>query len=212
MRAFDSSLRGIKIAAFLFAGVATLLVTSNGLTRPTHAEGPLTKTVKCLVNTLLFAPCQVTPDPTSPSSNPSSSQTPPTTPASNSSANSAPSGASTSTGSATTGSPQSSQLLTSPAPLTVDTPKEIAAMPQTPQRSFNNPKSYDYVAFFNTSSPYAHSAVQGDANAFIQPSNEGWKMAGMAWYWWIGIIAAITGAIWGVRQVILRRSTLLSKP
>jgi hypothetical protein len=40
----------------------------------------------------------------------------------------------------------------------------------------------------------------------LAASQQGWMIVGLAWYWWVGIIAAVAGVILAGRQLILRRN------
>ena len=205
MRALHLSLRGVKVSIFLLSGVSIALVSSATFARPTHAEG-LLPTVRCLVQTLLSSGC---PDPAQSSSPVVSSPTQ----ASSSSQNTSQTQSTPSQNSTVQSAPQSGGIVqAAPSVETLQTPQELTAMPNVPTQATQNPKAYDYVAFFNTSSSYASPRGQGDGNAFIQPSQEGWKVAGLAWYWWLAILGAITGVISLIRRRYVRRLSVLSNP
>jgi hypothetical protein len=213
MRALRLSLRGVRGPTLLLGGLIVAFASPVVLARPTHAEG-LLPTVRCLVQTLLLSGC---PQPVTVS--PSSPQTPAEQPASQPQGGTVSEPSSSASSSAAPAPQAASSSTTQPAaPLqavpsveTLDSPRDIKALPVTPTHPTQNPKSYDYVAFFNTSSPYAASQVKGDSTAFIQPTQEGWKVAGLAWYWWLTIIGAITGGAALVRRLIARRGAELSK-
>lgn len=200
MRALNLSLRGVKVTTFLSVGLMVALVSPVIFARPTHAEG-LLPAVKCLVQTLLLSQC----------SQPVQTNTAPTQQTQNQVAqpsSSAPSsGTSTqpeNSGGAVTHSPMASE------PVALETPPQITNVPTVTAPTAQLPHSSDYVAFFNTSSKYASPQGGGGGNAFIQASQEGWKVGGLAWYWWIAIIAAITGIISYIRHLYIRRLSVLS--
>jgi hypothetical protein len=74
-----------------------------------------------------------------------------------------------------------------------------------PQKTWSNA---EYGAYFNTYSPYA---TQGMAEqGVVTRSPEGWKIAGIAWYWWGVGTMIMAGIFFSVRRGILRRNSVLS--
>ena len=207
MRAQHLSLREVRGITFLLSGLIVAFISPVAFAKPTHAEG-LLPTVRCLVQTVLLTGCPK-PIPTDTSS-PVVSPTQP----------SAPTQTTQSTPQSTTGNPPASSSgtrLASPAPVgsveadTLETPQQLQTMPKVTQPT-RTPHSFDYVAFFNTSSSYASPKTEGDGGGLIVPTQEGWKVAGLAWYWWIAMIGAITGVISLIRRWYIRRASLLSNP
>lgn len=208
MRALHLSLRGVRVSA-LMAGLVAVLVSPVIFAKPTHAEG-LLPTVRCLVQTLLLTGC---PQPTTPDTTPVVTQ-PQTQPQTGAPApTSQPSGSSTSPSTSSRNTLQAPEgVTTTPEPAVLEVPQQLEVMPKpSTTQNTRTPQTFDYAAFFNTSSNYASPRVEGDGG-FITPSKEGWRVAGMAWYWWITIIAAITGVISYIRRRYVRRVSLLSNP
>lgn len=66
----------------------------------------------------------------------------------------------------------------------------------------------DPTAVLGTHTAKADSAVLGASEniAAIAPSEQGWKIFGMAWFWWALIVAAIASIIWWIVAAARRRS------
>ncbi len=66
----------------------------------------------------------------------------------------------------------------------------------------------DPAAVLGAQTAKADSAVLGASEnvAAIAPSEQGWKIFGMAWFWWVLIVAAIASIIWWIVAAARRRS------
>lgn len=200
--------RGTKLTVFILLafGIASLLTISHS--RPTYAESPsLLGTVRCVLRTVLLASCQPAVAPTNDSgaptsSTPSNSPTPVQPSPSNAPASSPSSTHSTAT------VPVQSQEVALPE-------QTIAPYPDMQQVAADAPASQplpqsDYFAYFNAYSPYAVKGAQAAAAPIpIQQSSEGWKLFGVAWYWWGITIAAMVVIFTSVRRHYLRRTSVL---
>jgi hypothetical protein len=70
----------------------------------------------------------------------------------------------------------------------------------------------EYLAYFNTYSPYAVAGERqaAEASAPVARTSDGWKVFGVAWYVWVIAALAISGIILSVRRSILRKHSVLS--
>jgi hypothetical protein len=193
--------RGMKIISFLLAGLSIALISSASLPQPVHAEGFLSQTVRCLVQTLLFTDCQRQPAPSAPTASPA--QTQPSEPGASSNSGS-PSGSVSKSA-----SPQ--QPISHVQPPAALQPQTLPDMTEASPEMYVTPQTLNYVAYFNMYSKYATHQGEGASNLFIEPSREGWKVAGIAWYWWAVILIGLTGIIMYTRHWRVRRSSALSK-
>ena len=210
LRGFE---KGTRVTIFLtFA-----LITASSLTifspRPASAEGPLLGTVKCLVRTVLLSQCPTTttPAPSTPPSSPAPSPAPtPSTPVEQSqSAQQSPA----SKTQATERPSQVRQFDTIEPIQTSLAPYEDINATAALRASQGRIKESDYVAYFNQYSKYAVASAEQPASieAPIAQSAEGWKILGIAWYWWGAIVVISSGILFSVRKGFLRRNSVLSK-
>lgn len=201
-----SVLRGIQPIVKVTGVFVFVLIAASTLTiltpRPTHAEGFLLGTVRCLVRTVLTAECQkpqTTPAP-APSERAStqsnSSQTPSQPPA--------PAG----------GTKEGVPIDVEPiAPLD----PEAAALPAVPDvqgvqtTAANRLDESEYIAYFNAHSPYAVEGQAAASEAVIQAGPDGWKIFGVAWYWWGLVVAACVGIFASVKYRFFSKASVLLK-
>ncbi len=194
----------VTVVFVLALTTATTLIIATP--RPAQAEGFLLDTVRCLVRTVLVAGCPA--EPTSAPAPASSSQ--PTTQE-----------AAPASGGSSTGTPQAhtkrSYAPVETAPITApDTSVEAYPTLQEVARpgSGDRMTEAEYIAYFNAHSPYAVQGAQHAASGeagLVQAGPEGWKLFGVAWYWW-GIAAAFIFALFlSVKHGILRRNSVLSE-
>lgn len=203
-------LRGVKYSAkattFLLLAFGTASILTLSGSRSAHAESPLVGTVRCLLQTVLLSPCQTTQAPATTAAEPAQ-QVPAAESPSNSSA------ATPSTPAATSKQPASVtpsvEPITSPQP-TVEMMPDIQ-QPASPQKvSGTRMSGAEYLAFFNTYSKYAIGTPETASDSVVTQSSEGWRVLGIAWYWWAGIILAAGLVFISVKHKILRKTSILS--
>lgn len=209
-----------KITFVLFAFVLSLTITI-ATPRPTHAEGPLLGKVRCLLETVLLQRCKPIQTP------PSVMPTPEPSPQTGGGGSSRPSSPSTNKPTQPD-SPKVSQQATpappapaSPSPNTaheegITVPRETTEMspavkgavaPHASSASFTDA---DYMTFFNTYSQYATSTQpQQVSTAPIEASSEGWKVLGVAWYWWAALGLLGVAIFTSIKSRSLRISSTL---
>ena len=200
-----------RIPVFFVAALATASLFVTVTPRPTHAEGYLVPTVRCLVNTVFLQKCRPAQTP-APETTPAPSQTPaPTqTPPAEQSSNGA--------------SSQASPRTYTPVAPVNDAPLDPIELPEgmvTTPEPVKQPTTYylgnqripesEYVAYFNKYSPYAVAGAQqeGMAEVPVARSAEGWKVFGIAWYWWGIVGVAIALFVPSARRGILRKLSAL---
>lgn len=215
IRASKNLLRGVKSANFLLIGIFCVSIISVASSQSVQAENFLSKTVRCLVGTVLTFNCPQpaanAPSAPAPSyAKPQPNQMPTiqgepqggqAQAASGASSESAAGQADTNEASAvpaageTAADPRSATVATYNAQLdpSVHRPIEIAYL------SDAEPNPYSGIVFPGAQGQGIHfstygspSGVQGVSNfAVVESSRDGWKIAGVAWYWWA--IAAVAG-------------------
>lgn len=200
------TLRGILQSRKLTLYILLPLLASSILTimnsRSTYAESPsLLGTVRCLVRTVLSVECpsMVTTAPAqSSSSTPQQSQAP------------APSSQTSAT--------KSAQESTKTPPVTGETvilPEQTIAeyekIEQIPDSRASSPRipESEYVAYFNQYSPYAVAGAQDQKVAPVEQTSEGWRLLGVAWYWWAAGVLIIFTIFLSVKRQNLRKSSVL---
>jgi hypothetical protein len=184
-------LRGAKIMLFLLGFTALVFSLIVLFARPTHAESFLSKTT-CGVVGLLGIHCS---KPVAPEPAPPSQPTPPQpapTPSENTSSNQA---SPTNSGSAATPEPISMEV----QPIT-----EIPAIPRDQPHYGSLPSSSGYLANAMVLSP-AQKQVLGASSAPLQASGEGWRIYGVAWYWWVIALLGGAGLFMAGKLILARR-------
>lgn len=216
MRILRGFSRGIQ-GAFLFTAATSLaLVLVVATPSAAHAEGFLYGTVKCLLRTVLAPrPAECSPASSRGAENVTQSERT-TTERKN-------------TGSTTRQAPKNELSHTAPAPATPNTssevipPKQPLPLPDATLKSYPDTETVpsvqpvardwgdaEYVAYFNSYSPYAASTEPQTA-ALIEPSTEGWKIAGVPWYWWSLGVGALLAVFLSVKHGKFRKSSVLPK-
>lgn len=216
MRALRGLIQGTKVTAFLVLslGVSSILTISDS--RPASAESPsLLGTVRCLVRTVLLTDCPklgtpapvVTPQPIAPSS-PSKA---PAQPANQTPSQPAPSrtNGTTPRGSQTTVAPEADEV-TMPD-TTLKEYDEVKKPVTEPGAYATDIKNAENLAYFNNYSPYAVAGAKTEAAASlpVQRTSEGWRIFGIAWYWWGIVILLVVTILFSVRRKILRKTSVL---
>lgn len=198
MRAHTFILRGAKISSLLLLGA--LLVSANLVlfSRPAHAESFLSQTAKCLVRTLFLSKCQKAPVTTSP---PSAAPTEPATePKQHSSSKNQKNE------SANSGDSQPSHSVTY-APLPTLAREDVALLPRADtigdDAAQSTPGSY-YTAEYAAFSFAPQTGQIMGAKSPVESSSEGWKVAGLTWYWWGAGIALFIGGLEYAKRRVLR--------
>lgn len=185
-----------------------IILTSSIITiqssRPAKAES-LLYTVGCVVRSLLSTECATkTPsssDPTTPS------EPAPTKPSD---------GSGSSGGSGSTGSGSAKKAGTeAPAPLKIDESK-LKKLPEVKEfSSTNGGRGTGYTAnVLPTIRGYeGEPTVLGAVNvAALQPSDQGWKIAGVLWYWWLLVVGVIVGVAFLLKFTLLKSFFTVAKP
>lgn len=191
LRVFKQILKPTLYATIAF-GVATILTISSS--RPAAAEGYLLDTVRCLVRTVLLTQCP--PGQQVPAVTPTAPAAPSEAPAQEA----APTTAQAQPRAATTTQPVS-QAGSVGAVGGLDVPiASLAsykpASPTAGVAQYPTSRGADYLAMFNTSSRYAVLGAENQAATGFERTGEGWKIAGIAWYWWgIGLLVAAIGFV-----------------
>ncbi len=199
------TLRGILQSRKLTLYILLPLLAASILTimnsRSTYAESPsLLGTVRCLVRTVLSVECpsMVTTAPAQPSNTPQQSQAP------------APSSQTPATKSAqesTKTPPVTGETVTLPEQ-TIAEYEKIEQIPHSRASSPRIPES-EYVAYFNQYSPYAVAGAQDQKVAPVEQTSEGWRLLGVAWYWWAAGVLIIFTIFLSVKRQNLRKSSVL---
>ncbi len=86
------------------------------------------------------------------------------------------------------------------------TPVRIAADDTTPAAAEGSTESSAGVVAESAIVRAADDEGQVESAVILAPSTQGWKVFGLAWYWWLLFAAIIISAwLWGVRVIRLRR-------
>lgn len=223
-RASEYILRRAKTGGFLLSCLMVVSVMSFFSPQSVKAEGFLSRTVRCLFETVLTTECRAATNPTAP-----------TAPAAPAPVHTEPTAyPPTSSGSAVQPEPdtpvQPSTPVMSQSQSSVNNTQAGSALPgidathrpievqyidaegvrrQAFASSFMLPtasggQSYHYGSIANAS-------VQGASTIIVQPTPQGWLIAGIAWYWWVIGIVAGTALIMHRRHRRIRVSSVLSK-
>jgi hypothetical protein len=195
---YEPILRGAKITrtiVFLLAAFVLSVIIVSMSSRPTSAESLLYK-VGCVVGGLLRYECAKSVEPATPSSTQSSEPSPGTTSPSSSSASESP----------TTTTPPSFGQAT-PAPITLNE-ELLEKLPDLPAVQ-GAATTYNSTAQFPSHVLHASSYGVGRAQQLATPaaivaSEEGWKVLGIAWYWW-GLTIGVGAGVWyGLKLLFLK--------
>lgn len=180
-----------KVTAVFILALSTATIFTLVSPRAAHAEGFLLPTVRCVVQTVLVDGCQP------------SSQAP---------AQDAPTQqnqAASSTQSSSTSSQQSSGAPKQSTPVSGSyfepipesgggSLPEIKEAPSTQLSNVSHIDESEYVAYFNAYSKYAVQRAQAApfGGEVLQAGPEGWKVMGIAWYWWLLGLSAPVAVGW----------------
>lgn len=196
--------RGVKTAGMVLAGLACIFFGTMVSSQPTNAEGFLLRTVKCVVGKVLTTDCPThTPSPVVPV------PAVPSVPSPGQSGSPAP--VSPSQAPVTQPAPQMpyapagdnatryvSRGVGGPRLDAIHTPVEfvpgevgVAQGVSAGQESLYQKQ----LAHLNMYSYYHQNAPTHTSAAILEASREGWRVAGIAWYWWLGLIGGVGGAI-----------------
>lgn len=201
-RTWLQGLRGVKVSIIALGILGASFVSSVIHSRPASAESFLQKTVNCVTDVLALKSCaKSSATPATPASASNGRGAAPAKPASASSAPAAASSQSVSYSGMTNAAEQ--------APLSTDTVKPTDTMPALPvdARDLSPYGSALYATYlFKT---FGHMPTDATAApAPLQASEEGWRLFGVAWYWWLMAVAAMTAAMLVLKR--LRRQQALS--
>lgn len=205
-------LRGSVTATKVTLYIVLALIAAVFITvihpRPTSAEGSLLGNVRCLVRTVLLTECKpvevVVPAPT-----PAPAPAPVASAPSASSSGSQPAATSSSRTQNNRATVVTTEELAAPEPILVNVP--IVEKPAVATSSYARMSGSEYLAYFNTYSKYAVAGAQQQAasSAPVARTGEGWRIIGIAWYWW-GITVLLTAVIFAsVRRNFLRKNPVL---
>ena len=186
------SLRGVRIYVFILATISFSLVGSLIHPQPASAEGFLGKTVRCVVGgLLLFTDCRTPAEQApAPTSTPPAAEPQAAAPASPSATQPSPS--------RPQASPQSSAVEIQLAPLENFEPVvEAATVPALPSASHRSPSQPELTSFAMANIYTPKTETLGVSTSAFEPSSEGWRIAGVSWFWWLlGIGAVIGSGLW----------------
>jgi hypothetical protein len=213
-RALQRVLRGVKNGSYLLAVLSAVSIISIMSSQPAQAESFLSKTVKCLVGPLLMAECK----------KPNVAPVEPAPPAPQTPANTSPQEPSAQPPAGEVVQPTQPAVPTNPRVVPYGTLDSSAHTPIAIEYTYDDGAAYSpqRVALMTPSSNAAHfnaytggfgaySEVKGTSVSFVEPSNNGWKIAGIAWYWWLALVGLIAGLLGLKRYRRIRKSSVLSK-
>lgn len=208
MRALRGVQPIVKVAIVFLLALSTSLAFTLLHPRSAHAEGFLLDTVRCLVRTVLVDRCR-------------GAEVPPSTAAPTTPSNTKESSSGSRSSASDSGAPQPRQQQ---LPVVYSEPLALpdataADYPELQQVSWGEAvgegrlSGAEYVAYFNKYHYYAAENERTVANggAIVQAGPEGWKLFGVAWYWWGLAVVALGGIFASVRQRNLRNHSVLSK-
>jgi len=185
-------LHGVKLYLFILAIISISLIVSVLHSQPAKAEGVLGRTLRCVVGGLLGSECpapvtQTPAAPVAPAAEPQPAAT-------NSNTNTAP--------------PVQTQPVAQPgaastvplAPIEMAEPvveaSELPALPYATHRGGIQAEFMNFVMRNSQVQPPATGVLGATA---LEPSREGWKILGIAWYWW-GIALTTVAILWGKKR------------
>lgn len=215
-------LRGFYTVKHVLFSLLLILATASSLTllnpQSTQAQSPsLLETVRCLVRTVFRTDCTpvapttpVTPTAPGGSSSPqnggsqgNSSSIPPVSSGTSGQGSGQSSGGGALQQSGGSIEPIGSEII---PPTKIVTERQNANSGVLEEQAGQTSDTSRYYAYFNKYSPYAQtSSVPASSGAVVETSSEGWKLYGIAWYWWItalGLLATIAAMI---KKMVIRR-------
>ena len=211
-RTLPQGLRGVKISIIALGILGASFLSSIIHSRPASAESFLQKTVGCVTDILALKNCaKSSATPATPATPASASNGQGATPAKP--ANSPSSAASSSaTASSKPVSYSGMASAAEQAPLSTDVVKPADTLPALPIDTqdlapYSSTLSATYV--FKT---FGHMPADTlNTQAVLQPSEEGWRIFGVSWYWWLMAAAAITAATLALKRLRSQQSLSLVK-
>lgn len=81
------------------------------------------------------------------------------------------------------------------------TPRALGVLPST----FNNPAAQDDTGVLGAQTKKDPTVDQNAKNTAIAATDEGWKLFGMLWYWWLLLGALVAAIAWSVTALARRR-------
>lgn len=207
-RTWPQGLRGVKLSIIALGILSASFLSSVIHSRPASAESFLQRTVGCVTDILALKSCaKPTVSPVTSASSSNGQGATPATPA-NSSSPTTSSSAATSSKPASYGDIANSVEQT---PLSTDTVRPADTPPALPV-DVQGLASYGPIlsAAYATKTFGHMTADTTHTQAILQPSEEGWRLFGVAWYWWLMAIAAITAAAIVVKKIRIRSKQTLS--
>lgn len=210
MRILRGSIWGSKVTVFMVLPLLVASVMTMSSPRPASAEGPLLGTVRCLLGTLLAGQCRPV-APTSPT--PPASPAQPTAPAPSTGSGSAAPQAPATQPSNESKKRQVQPIQAEPMPMPEEIPAPVLPVEPTGEEASAGVamSNADHLAFFNKYSKYAVAGAQQEAAAAtpVERSDEGWRIFGVAWYWWgIGAIVPVGLGVLTYRKFLRKYSVL----
>ena len=202
MRTLRGIFKGTHVTIYILLplALASILITTGS--RSTYAESPtLLGTVRCAVRTLLWVECPAT-TPSTTQQAPAS--TPQPAPESQPAPTPATTSAPTKSAPAKVGGEEVAQPDQTIAPYSGI--EQISSVAATSPRIQEN----EYVAYFNQYSPYAVAGAHDQQTAPIERTNEGWRLLGVAWYWWVAALLVAIMIFTSFKRLNLRKSSVLS--
>lgn len=205
-RTWLQGLRGVKVSIIALGILGASFVSSVIHSRPASAESFLQKTVNCVTDVLALKNCAKSP--ATPATPASASNGQGATPAKPASASSTPAAVSSSQPVSYSGIRSGTEQ----APLSTDTVQPTDTMPALPVDARDLPAygSALYATYlFKT---FGHMPTDATAApAPLQASEEGWRLFGVAWYWWLMAAAAMTAAILALKRLRSQQTLSLVK-
>ena len=217
--------QGPKTTSFILASFFFVSITPILFSQPAKAESFLLKTVRCVVGAVLPLECRnaQTPNAPVPPAAPANPNVPvkpappkaspahpaePSTPAS--SDNKSGTNVQSRTPYVSGGVGGEPIDISNHAPIEIQFQSAGQRSPMTSSYEFPQSRSPGY--YFNTYGNLQHAKIPKNvAASFVEPSQEGWKIAGVAWYWWLGALLLVTGAIWYGKYTSFKKKSSLSK-
>ena len=207
-RMYSSPLRSVKWGVVALGIIMASLSITVLFPRPAHAEGFLSQTLRCTLEALMWKDCRAPQQPAAPIM-PVAPQSPAPQPQQNQ-----PSGPTDTQQSPGQVQPGQSGSVEPVQPVTID-PAEVEAaplaVPDLPKPAHRQQFTYEPATY----ATHRYEIVKGEQTvaqaAVLEPSREGWRVLGLAWYWW-GLGAALgAGVIIWVRRLKNKRMLSIAK-
>lgn len=201
-------LRGAKLSTKFTAFLLLALGTASSLAlvhpQPVNAEGYLFGKVRCVVQTVFNRECEKKVQPVA--EEPRQGDT-----TSNGSTGTVQNSGATPAGGTNTAQGSADDATLEP----IEIPEELQVsyteleLPKATLVKNSSLDESEYAAYFNTFSPYAvagaHTVAVADESP-VQRSADGWRLFGIAWYWWAFAGVAMGALIVSGRSVLKTRT------